>query len=272
MNSDKSLSGKYLKQLYIENKNDNRLSNPDHLKKLLNYELDFMGDTADCDFEIIDFCVNRLQELEPPDEQKIAFLGQKLSFEEKTILQKQKIHRIYRWAIAATLAVIVGITAFQSTEGFAGRFDFVHRLITHKNKGQLSMKSPDLTLQKIEIKARHLPASILDEYIFEESSSDSTPLVSTYRYVFKNMNKQDIHILIKEYPDRQAVLNNELEIDKRSSKTVKIDGIPYYYSENLGTNSISWPFKNTIFNISGSVDVIELEHLLSLYRKEQNYD
>ena len=272
MSSNKSLSGEYLKNLYTENKLCGEYLTHENLKTLLNYELDCMGDTIDSNynFEIIDFCVEKLKDMEPVDEQKMAFLGQKIALEAKEQSRKRRSLRIRKYtAAAAAIGIVAGAVIFSGQEGLAGKFDLVHRLISQDKGEQLVVKAPDMTLTEIEMKEGHLPKKLLDNYQLSSSHKDITPMVSSYSYTFVNTSNKELFITIKEYPNVKSTFNNEIEINKKSMKSKKSHNNTYYYSTNMDVNKISWSFGNNIYIISGELDFNELEDVLSLYIEEQ---
>lgn len=272
MNSNTSLSGEDLKNLYTENKLNDHLNNPENLKKLLNYELDCMGDTFDSNdsFEIIDFCVDKLKEIEPIDEQKMNFLGQKIMLEARELDHKMKFRRIRKFTVvAATFGIIIVVAFFGGTKGYAGKFDFIHSLIAQDKGEQLSLETSDSTLDNIEVKEGHLPNSFSEKYSFLKSSKDITSYVSTYNYIFENPKQQKLYILIKDFKNSKSAFKNEIELNTNSLKKETIDEITYYYSCNQNINSISWIYKSCIYKITGSLSFNDLEEILSLYREEQ---
>lgn len=275
MDFNKSLSGEDLKNLYTENKSNDHLQDPENLKKLLNYELDCMGDTFDPDFsfEVIDFCVDKLKELEPIDEQKMAFLGQKIMLEAKEYNRKMKFQRIRKFAAAAAVfGIIIGGVFWGSEEGYAGKFNFVHRLMSQDKGEQLSLKTPNVTLGKIEMKKGHLPNKLLDEFQFIESFQETSSIASVYNYLFQDTTGTELLILIKEYPDAKATLNNEIKINKHSIKQGTIDNHICYYSSNMDANAISWSQDNSIFKVTGDFDFEQLEEIISLYNTKEDDD
>lgn len=271
MNSNTSLSGEYLKTLYTENKLTDDLQTPENLKNLLNYELDCMGDTFDPDysFEIIDFCVEKLKELEPIDEQKMNFLGQKIMLEAKEYDRQQRFRRLRSFAVyAAMIGIVVGVMLFSGAEGYAGKFDFVHRLLSQDKGEQLSLKTSDMTLSQIEMKEGHLPETMPDEFQFIKSFKENTSKVWIYNYSFRDSENKELIIVIKEYPNAKIAYNNEIEIDKQSAKQEIIDNHTCYYSSNINSNTISWSQENSIYMINGDFSFNQLEEIVSQYNNE----
>ena len=273
MDFNKSLSGEDLKNLYTENKSNDHLQDPENLKKLLNYELDCMGDTFDPDFsfEVIDFCVDKLKELEPIDEQKMAFLGQKIMLEAKEFNRKMKFQRIRKFAAAAAVfGIIIGGVFLGSEEGYADKFNFVHNLISQDKGEQLSMETSRATLSEIEMKEGHLPGRLSDEFKFTKSFKDITSRVSIYNYLFKNTTGKELLILVKEYPDAKITYNSEIEINKQSIKQKTIGNHLCYYSSNMDANAISWSQDNSIFKVTGNFPFTQLEEIVSLYNTTED--
>lgn len=272
MHSKQSLSGEYLKKLYTENKLNDHLQTHENLKKLLNYELDCMGDEIDSnyDFEIIDFCVEKLKEMEPVDEQKLDFLGQKILYEAKEIARQDRARRLRKIAAAAAcLVILLGAFLFGGSEGLAGKFDFVRSLIVEDKGEQLVMKTPDQTLDPVEMKEGHLPDHMPEGYTFSESYKESGEISTSYLYDFLYTNGQELSILIKDYGDDEKGFHNEIEINKSSLKIKSFHGTECYYSTNKEINAISWSYGTCIYYISGEFPFEQLEEILSLYLEEQ---
>jgi hypothetical protein len=272
MNSNQILSGEDLKNLYTEHKLTNELQTQENLKKLLNYELDNIGDTFDSnfDFEIIDFCVEKLKEQDPVDEQKLDFLGKKIAYESQEIARQKKQRRTRKRAIqVASILLILGVVLVTNRESIAGNFDFVRQLIWEDHGEQLVIKSPDSALSGIEKEEGHLPDSLPDEFSFIEVLQDNTAFVSTYNYIFEDTDGNQLSIFIKDYGEHQPNYNNGIEIDQDSTTSKKIDDTTYYYSSNIDINSISWAYKNCIYKICGDYSFDELDQIRSLYAEEQ---
>ena len=272
MHSKQSLSGEYLKKLYTENKLNDHLQTHENLRKLLNYELDCMGDEIDSnyDFEIIDFCVEKLKEMEPVDEQKLDFLGQKILYEAKEIARQDRARRLRKIAAAAAcLVILLGAFLFGGSEGLAGKFDFVRSLIVEDKGEQLVMKTPDQTLDPVEMKEGHLPDHMPNGYTFLESSEVENALLTSYLYDFKSSNGKILSISIKNYGENEEGFHNEIEINKDSLNVKPFHGIECYYSSNKNINAISWSYGTCIYKISGEFSFEQLEEILSLYLEEQ---
>lgn len=272
MHSKQSLSGEYLKKLYTENKLNDHLQTHENLKKLLNYELDCMGDEIDSNynFEIIDFCVEKLKEMEPVDEQKLDFLGQKILYEAKEIARQDRARRLRKIAAAAAcLVILLGAFLFGGSEGLAGKFDFVRSLIVEDNGEQLVVKAPDKTLDSVEMEEGHLPDSMPDGYTFSESYEETGELLSSYNYIFLDSDNKRLSILINDYGSNEEGFHNEIETNKNSLQEKKVLGINCYYSTNKKINFISWSYETCIYKISGEFPFDQLEEILSLYLEEQ---
>lgn len=268
MNSKQSLSGEYLKKLYTENKLNDHLLTHENLKTLLNYELDNMGDTIDSnfDFEIIDFCVEKLKEMEPVDEQKLQFLGEKLALEARAIDQKEiKRNRKKRWIAAATVGIIAGGVLLTGKDGLAGKFDLVHRLIWEEKGEQLVTKSPDLELTSIEKEEGHLPDSLPDEFRFLKFEENLSSSFDFFNYTFIDNNKKRLYISIKKYHDDSVLFKEKNEINRDSSYTKDISNITYYYYSNYNKNSIFWIKNQQIYKIYGEYPLNKLEEIVSYY-------
>jgi hypothetical protein len=272
MNSNQILSGENLKNLYTEHKLTTELQTQENLKKLLNYELDNIGDTFDSNFnfEIIDFCVEKLKEQDPVDEQKLDFLGKKIAYESQEFNRQKKRRRTRKRAIkVAAILLVLSAVLVAGKESIAGKFDFVRQLIWEDRGEQLVMKSPDSTLSGIEKEEGHLPDSLPDEFSFSKVLQDNTALVSTYNYIFEDTDGKQLSIFIKDYGDHQPNYNTEIEINEHTTTKQTIDDVDYYYTCNQDINSISWGYKNCIYDICGKYSFDELENILSLYREEQ---
>ena len=272
MHSKQSLSGEYLKKLYTENKLNDHLQTHENLKKLLNYELDCMGDEIDSnyDFEIIDFCVEKLKEMEPVDEQKLDFLGQKILYEAKEIARQDRARRLRKIAAAAAcLVILLGAFLFGGSEGLAGKFDFVRSLIVEDKGEQMVMKTPDQTLDSVEMEEGQLPDHMPDGYTFSESCKDTSPLLTSYIYIFLDSYEKELTILIKDYGKNEEGFHNEIEINKNSLDIKPFHRTECYYSNNKKINSISWSYGTCIYKISGTFSFEQLEEVLSLYLEEQ---
>ena len=272
MHSKQSLSGEYLKKLYTENKLNDHLQTHENLKKLLNYELDCMGDEIDSnyDFEIIDFCVEKLKEMEPVDEQKLDFLGQKILYEAKEIARQDRARRLRKIAAAAAcLVILLGAFLFGGSEGLAGKFDFVRSLIVEDKGEQLVMKTPDQTLDSVEMEEGQLPDHMPDGYMFSNSYKDTGELLTSYLYDFLDSNGKELSILIKDYGEDEEGFRNEIETNKNSLDIKSFHGIKYYYSSNKEIKAISWSYGTCIYYISGEFPLDQLEEILSLYVEEQ---
>ncbi|MCI5596447.1 MAG: DUF4367 domain-containing protein [Lachnospiraceae bacterium] len=272
MHSKQSLSGEYLKKLYTENKLNDHLQTHENLRKLLNYELDCMGDEIDSnyDFEIIDFCVEKLKEMEPVDEQKLDFLGQKILYEAKEIARQDRARRLRKIAAAAAcLVILFGTFLFGDSEGLAGKFDFVRSLIVEDKGEQVIVKAPDKTLDSIEMEEGQLPDHMPNGYTFLESSEVENALLTSYLYDFKSSNGKILSISIKNYGENEEGFHNEIEINKDSLNVKPFHGIECYYSSNKNINAISWPYGTCIYYISGQFPFEQLEEILSLYIEEQ---
>ena len=272
MHSKQSLSGEYLKKLYTENKLNDHLQTHENLKKLLNYELDCMGDEIDSnyDFEIIDFCVEKLKEMEPVDEQKLDFLGQKILYEAKEIARQDRARRLRKIAAAAAcLVILLGAFLFGGSEGLAGKFDFVRSLIVEDKGEQLVMKAPDKTLDSVEMEKGHLPDHMPDGYTFSISYKESGDLLSCYIYDFLDSAGKELSISIKDYGVYEQGFHNEIEKNKNSLEYKPFHGVYCYYSSNKTINAISWAYGTCIYKISGSIPFDQLEDILSLYLEEQ---
>lgn len=268
MNSKQAFSGEYLKQLFRDGQLTDDLQTHENLKILLNYELDNLGDTPDSNFnfDIIDFCIEKLKEMESMDEQKLDYLGQKLSFEAMEIERKENTRRNIKTAAKLTVVgLLVGAIVFTGQESLAGRFDFVHRLFSQDKGEQLSLETPNLTLKQVEMKEGHLPETLPEGYDFSKSSIDDSPISTDYSYTFIDSQKNRIKIFIKEYPDYKTVLKHELEIDKNSVRKETRDDTLYYYRSNKNINSISWINEYSVFSIIGEISFNKLEKLASLY-------
>lgn len=273
MNSNKSLSGEYLKILYTENKLDDHLQTPENLRTLLNYELDCMGDTFDSNssFEIIDFCIDKLKDLEPVDEQKINFLGQKIQLESKEFQRKMKFRHFRRFAtMAATIGVIAGVMFFANEEGYAGKFDLLHLLTTQDKGEQLSLDTSDMTLNQFEIEEGHLPDTLPDQFSFEKSHKETSSPVSAYTYTFIDSNQIKLKIHILDFSNDYTHFNKELEINRNSSEIKSFMNHECYYNSNYDIKSISWAIDNKIYTVFGEFRFHELEEIVSLYLKEDN--
>lgn len=272
MNAKQSLSGEYLKKLYTENRLSDELQTHENIKTLLNYELDNMGDTIDSNFnfEIIDFCIEKLKETEPIDEQKLDFLGEKIMFKSQKIQQKEKKRRFRKMtAIVATVGIIVGAMAFSGEEGLAGNFDFIHRLIWKDEGEQLSLKTPDLTLKKVELKVGHLPDKMPRQFHFIDSNEISSNELSKYSYIFADKSDNKLIIYITDYKNNKNTFDHEIEMNKRSSTIKSINDVECYYNSNHNINSISWPMNQQIYMVSGNFDFKILEQIVSLYFQEK---
>jgi hypothetical protein len=132
------------------------------------------------------------------------------------------------------------------------------------------MESPNSTLSGIEKKEGHLPDSLPDEFSFSGIFQDDASFVSTYNYIFEDASGNQLSIYIKDYGDYQPDYNNEIEINKNTTTKQTIDGVNYYYTSNQNINSISWGYKNCIYDICGKYSFDKLEDILSLYREEQS--
>lgn len=272
MNSNQILSGEDLKNLYTEHKLTTELQTQENLKKLLNYELDNIGDTFDSNFnfEIIDFCVEKLKEQDPVDEQKLDFLGKKIAYESQEIARQKKQRRNRKRAVqVAAVLLVLGAVLVTNSEGIAGNFDFVRQLIWEDRGEQLVMTSSNSSLNEIELEEGHLPDELPDEFSFSEVFQDSSSFVSTYNYIFEDADGNQLSILIKDYGEQQPNYNNRIEIDQNSTISKKIDDTIYYYSSNMDVNSISWAYKNCIYTIYGEYSFNELDQIRSLYTEEQ---
>jgi hypothetical protein len=272
MNSNQILSGEDLKNLYTEHKLTTELQTQENLKKLLNYELDNIGDTFDSNFnfEIIDFCVEKLKEQDPVDEQKLDFLGKKIAYQSQEFNPHKKRRRTRKRAIkVAAILLVLSAVLVAGKESIAGKFDFVRQLIWEDKGEQLVMKSPDSTLSGIEKEEGHLPDSLPDEFNFIEVLQDKTAFVSTYNYIFEDTDGNQLSILINDYGDHEPNYNNEIEIKEGSTIEHKLNNTSYYYSTNQDINSISWGYKNCIYQISGVYSFTKLEEIISLYAEEQ---
>lgn len=272
MDSKQTFSGEELKQLYKDGQFTDDLQTHENLKKLLNYELDVMGDTIDSNFnfEIIDFCIAKIKEMESMDEQKLNYLGDKISSEAKETERKENTQRSIKTAAKLTVVGFVACALiFTGQEGLAGKFDLVHRLIWQDKGEQLVMKSPDSTLTQIEKADEHLPAKLPKGFSFYESLKDTNSFITTYKYTFIDKESNKLFILIKDYGDSQIDYNNEIEINKNTVKEEKIGDTTYYYVSNKELNSISWIHKNCIYKIFGDYSFDKLEEILSLYVEEQ---
>ena len=271
MNSKQAFSGEYLKQLFRDGQLTDDLQTHENLKILLNYELDNLGDTPDSNFnfDIIDFCIGKLKEMESMDEQKLDYLGQKLSFEAMEIERKENTRRNIKTAAKLTVVgLLVGAIVFTGQEGLAGRFDFVHRFFTQDKGEQLSLETPNLTLKQVEMKEGHLPETLPEGYIFSSSNKNKETLFTIYNYTFTNSHNEEVNIFIKEYSDYKITLKNELEIDKDSFQKKIVDNTTYYYCSNKNINSISWINENLAFSIESTVSFDQLEDFVSLYPEE----
>lgn len=271
MNSKQAFSGEYLKQLFRDGQLTDDLQTHENLKILLNYELDNLGDTPDSNFnfDIIDFCIGKLKEMESMDEQKLDYLGQKLSFEAMEIERKENTRRNIKTAAKLTVVgLLVGAIVFTGQEGLAGRFDFVHRFFTQDKGEQLSLQTPNLTLKQVEMKDGHLPETLPEGYVFSQSSTDDSSIYTNYNYTFTNSQNNEVDIFIKEYSDYKIILKNELEIDKSSFRKETKNNIIYYYRTNKNINSISWICENSLFTITSTISFDELEKFVLLYKEE----
>ena len=271
MNSKQAFSGEYLKQLFRDGQLTDDLQTHENLKILLNYELDNLGDTPDSNFnfDIIDFCIGKLKEMESMDEQKLDYLGQKLSFEAMEIERKENTRRNIKTAAKLTVVgLLVGAIVFTGQEGLAGRFDFVHRFFTQDKGEQLSLQTPNLNLRQIEMKEGQLPESLPEGYTFSSSEKNEFALFSHYNYIFFNSKHEKVNIFIKDFLDYKTTLKNELEIEKNSFQKETIDNVTYYYCSNKNINSISWINKTSIFSIESSISFDELENFVSLYTEK----
>jgi hypothetical protein len=272
MNSNQILSGEDLKNLYTEHKLTDELQTQENLKKLLNYELDNIGDTFDSNFnfEIIDFCVEKLKEQDPVDEQKLDFLGKKIAYESQEIARQKKQRRTRKRAVqVAAILLILGAVLVTGKESIAGKFDFVRQLVFQDKGGHFGIESSNSSLKEIELEKGHLPDQLPDKFSFIKVFQDNTALVSTYNYIFEDAEGTQLSILIKDYGDYQPNYNNEIEIDQNSSISKKIDDTIYYYSSNMDINSISWAYKNCIYKICGEYSFDELDQIRSLYAEDQ---
>lgn len=272
MDSKQTFSGEELKQLYKDGQFTDDLQTHENLKKLLNYELDVMGDTIDSNFnfEIIDFCIAKIKEMESMDEQKLNYLGDKISSEAKETERKENPQRSIKTAAKLTVVGFVACALiFTGQEGLAGKFDLVHRLIWQDKGEQLSMKTPDMTLSQIEMEDGHLPDEMPDGFSYVDSEKIVSGSLVKYQYKFVNTDNKELLVYIKDYKNNQTVFDNEIEITKNSSTLKLINNKKYYYNSNYHLNSISWANNKNIITISGDFEFEILEDILSLYMEEE---
>lgn len=276
MNSEKFLTGEELEQIYRTDKSSDLLKDPNNLKKLLNYALN-KKDTIDSNFdmEIVDFCVDGLEDQVAIDEERIAFMKEKQEFIAKEWEKKRVFYSFRRVAAAAAVFVMIvsGVLFSNSTEVEAGIFDWISRLfaVVKEDGGeQLSFSTPDATLTSIEQEEGHLPDSLPEEFEFIVSEVTYGEFITKYIYEFQHTETGHVlTIHISTSSDFQTLTNTELEINKNSSKIITKQNITYYYSENNEINCISWIYKNSIYKINGSFSIDVLEEILSLYQEEQ---
>lgn len=274
MNPEKFLTGEELEQIYRTDKSSDLLKDPNNLKKLLNYALN-KKDTIDSNFdmEIVDFCVDGLEDQVAIDEERIAFMKEKQEFIAKEQEKKRVFYSFGKVAAAAAVFVVIvsGVLFSSSTEVEAGIFDWISRLfVTVKDGGeQLSFSTPDTTLTAIEREEGHLPDSLPEGFEFETVYSDTDSPEKRYSYRFKNQNDQILSIQVIKYTNNEILTNTELEINKNSSKTLKNNNITYYYTENTSINYISWIYNKNLYKISGEFPFSILEEIVSCYEKEQ---
>ena len=272
LDSKQTFSGEELKQLYKDGQFTDDLQTHENLKKLLNYELDVMGDTIDSNFnfEIIDFCIAKIKEMESMDEQKLNYLGDKISSEAKETERKENPQRSIKTAAKLTVVGFVACALiFTGQEGLAGKFDLVHRLIWQDKGEQLSMKTPDMTLSQIEMEDGHLPDEMPDGFSYVDSEKIVSGSLVKYQYKFVNTDNKELLVYIKDYKNNQTVFDNEIEITKNSSTLKLINNKKYYYNSNYHLNSISWANNKNIITISGDFEFEILEDILSLYMEEE---
>lgn len=273
MDSKQTFSGEELKQLYKAGQFTDDLQTHENLKKLLNYELDIMGDTIDSNFnfEIIDFCIARIKEMESMDEQKLNYLGNKISSEAEETERKENTQHSIKTTIKLTvIGVVACALIFAKQEGLAGKFDLVHRLIWQDKGEQLSMKTPDMTLSQIEMEAGHLPDEMPDGFRFVDSEKIISGKIIQYRYVFLADNEKKLTIYIMDYQEDKTIFDNELEITKNSSTIKVIDDKKYYYNSNYNLNTIAWVSNKSIITISGDFEFKILEDIRALYMEEED--
>lgn len=270
MDSTDFLTGIELEQLYLNDPSNDHLKNQQNLKTLFNHVLQKnMRELTDSDQEILDFCLAGLYPEEFPNKAKIQFLQDKYT----VIAREKKKRRFYRsmqQAAACFVFMIIGgfmVYAFGGIESEAGIFDWVKDLFIEEDDSgeQLVISTPQITMEKIEMKEGHLPERLPEGYVFEKSHTTTSSVSSIYQYFFISPSSEELLIHITEVHDEEVLSQRKQEISNASTKIITQNDIDYYYSSNKNKNTISWLQNLNIYVISGTFSFSDLDQIVSYY-------
>lgn len=287
------LSGRDLKGLMIGGKLPDEYINEKNIRKLLQYELEEMGDEKNYETEIMKYCFEVLRENYRPADYEARKQRTYKNIKKKTdyfykskkSLKKKASSFYIPKRIAAIASIVLAVLVsfnFVVVQAFGiNLFEVVLKWgeeqlsIIIKNDNSALNETPNENLyiefQSFDEFIKSSPDLVLPTYLpnefdfqYAEKRIDDTYI--EYNVVFRNsLLEKQILYSIQEFTNTTEEKEYKVEIDKGYNEEYSYNDVIHYITSNYENYNVVWSYKNCVYNMSTSISLDEIKLIINSF-------